>query len=82
VFGRKRNVRRISRAYQAMMETPEGKTVIRDLLNVCMLYKPTEVVGDTNATSHNNGRRHIGLHIHTMCKMTEERLAQCFGEEE
>lgn len=52
-----------SDAYKAVFSTPEGKEVLKDLIEFCHVNDPTHVIGDTHQTAYREGERRVALRI-------------------
>lgn len=85
IFGSKKARRlhqlRVRDAYRALMgaDKEAAKIVMQDLALACHANTPTEVPGDTHATSHNNGKRRVYMHIYSQLEMTDDRLDMLYG---
>ena len=56
---------KLQEAYRTLFDTPDGKTVLKDLEDFGF-YHDSTFVGDPNVTVFNEGRRSVVLHIRNM----------------
>lgn len=53
--------KQLTTAYQVVLNSPEGRIVLKDLLQLCMTFETT--MTGNSYTYFNEGKRSIGLHI-------------------
>ena len=70
----------VANAYQRVFDSPEGKIVLRDWLNVAAVLSTPFVEGDSHATAFNAGRQSMGLHALDRLRWSEGELLQ-LGQE-
>jgi len=59
---------KLRQMYLDTFSTEAGKKVLKDLEKRCNYNVSSFVAGDTNATSYEEGKRTVYLHIHNMMK--------------
>jgi hypothetical protein len=57
----KQQMRMVSNAYKAVFDTPQGRTVFKDLMEFCMTFQST--MTGNSYTYYNEGKRSVGLHV-------------------
>jgi hypothetical protein len=68
-------LKRLSAAYKALFDSPDGRIVYKDLMDRCMTFETT--MTGNSWTYFNEGKRAIGLHILLMReKGVESELRQ------
>lgn len=68
--------------YIKTFQTDFGKRVLKELEDMYFIHKPTFILGDSQATSYNEGQRTVVLHIHAMRNLDIEKLKKQLKEEE
>jgi hypothetical protein len=59
----------LKQCYRNIFATPEGEIVLRDIIRIGCVAKPTYCRGDQYETAFQEGRRHLALTIlHKVCK--------------
>lgn len=71
----------LSGAYAEIYRTPEGKTVIDDLLRKSGLLETSHVMGDAHTTAFRDGRRSMGLEILEAMRWTEGEMVRLAQEQ-
>ena len=66
--------------YKQTFATPEGKEVLKDLLNSCGVLTTSFVPGDPYHTAYNEGRREIANRILAMVEADPEIYQKLFSE--
>lgn len=65
---------RITSAYQAVFDSPEGELVLAHLAKNCCVFDSTFVQGDPNQTALNEGGRRVVLSIFKMLNADLSKL--------
>lgn len=60
--------------FKEVFSSPNGKEVLKKILNYCGLLRTSYVQGDSLATARNEGRREVGLEIVRILKMNEDQI--------
>lgn len=69
--------RRVRRAYLALLQSPDGRTVLADLLAFTgVITRDTHVPGDANTSAYNAGMRRVGLRILQLSGIEWQRAQQ------
>jgi hypothetical protein len=68
--------------YKLVFSTPQGRRVLKDLLDFCHYNKPTYVVGDSYATHYNEGLRRVALRLTSFLNLDLQELNQLISEDE
>lgn len=62
--------------YQQVFNTPAGEKVLHHLMKVCGIMQTSVVVGDTQGTAFNEGKRSVAIHILSQLKIDLRKLEQ------
>lgn len=69
-------------AYRDVFTSPQGETVLRHLLQVCGVFRPTYVRGDQIDTVHSEGRRDVALGILNMLGKDPDQVLEMLEQQE
>lgn len=67
-------------AYAALLATPEGKLMLRDLAAYCRVGASSFVAGDPHQTAFNEGTRDVFLHVAEMAGVRPEDFTSLLAE--
>lgn len=62
--------------YKICFSTPEGKRVLKDLLQFCKYRDSSFVAGDPNSTAFNEGMRRVALRLIKFINMNEDEITK------
>lgn len=71
---------RVHESYQNVFNTPDGERVLRHLMKVGGITKPSYVAGDPYTTAFNEGRRHLVLSILKFIHKSHDELLKAIEE--
>jgi hypothetical protein len=71
-----RRAKPVAAAYRALLGTPEGKLVLRDLAAYCRVGASSFAAGDPHQTAFNEGARDVFLHVAEMAGIRPEDFPQ------
>lgn len=68
------DIKKTSSRFKQVFGSPEGKEVLKHLLNFCGVLRASYVPRDALCTARNEGRREVGLEIIKFIHMKEEDI--------
>lgn len=71
-----RRAKAVAGAYRALLASPEGKLMLRDLAAYCRVGQSSFVAGDPHQTAFNEGARDVFLHVAEMAGIRPEDFPQ------
>lgn len=71
---------RLHESYQVVFQSPDGEKVLRHIMKVGNVTKPSFVAGDPHSTAFNEGRRHLALSILRFVGKDHKKLIQMIEE--
>lgn len=70
----------IHQSYQAVFNTSDGERVLRHLMKIGFVTRPTMVPGDPYQTAHNEGSRRLALSILSFVKRDHDEMLKAIEE--
>lgn len=61
-------------SYKRVFESPDGELVLKHIMKVAKVTRPTFVSGDPHQTSFNEGQRHLALSIMRFVRKNHDEL--------
>ena len=80
MFGMKRK-KALFGYYKDVFDSKSGEEVLRHLMEVGFVTRPTYVPGDSHETAHREGKRQLVLNIVKQVGMDPRRVEELFKEE-
>ena len=67
--------RNVLQAYRRLFSTPDGETVLKDLMKSCYFFQPS-IGRDSHETYFNEGQRAVVARIQTTAHLNESSIEQ------
>jgi len=65
---------KLKSAYKTIFNTPEGKTVFKDLVKFCGANRPSHIPGDPMETAYREGMRRVFLRVNSFVNKDFEEI--------
>ncbi len=72
---------RLNESYKAVFESVHGEIVLRHLVKVGYVFRPTYVQGDPTESAHREGMRRLVLSIIRQLKLDEDEMSEIMEQD-